>query len=363
MTVTTVAVAHGPGELRVEQVPLHPPPPLGGTLAVEACGVCGTDLEILGRAGLGRDLGPVVLGHEMVGTVAALGEGAAARWGVAVGDRIAVEEFIPCHDCERCRAGAHQLCARTDLRAAQPFLRYGATPLARPPGLWGGFAEHLHLHPDAIIHPLPTGLDAELATLFVPVGNGLHWVGDVARGWQGEALAVFGPGLHGLGCVVAGHAVGMSPIVVFGLASDMARAQAALSLGADRFVAVDDPAGRADLRRRFDVVVDVTPADVSVLPWILDVVRVRGRIVFASGSGADGLAPAALMRHELRAFGVRGRDRASAASALDLLAADPDRYAPLCTHRIGLADLPAQLPALPRPEVVHATVVPPHSTG
>ena len=68
-----------------------------GLLRVEACGLCGTDHEQF--AGLLPTAGAVVPGHESVGVIEQVGAAAAARWGVAPGDRVAVEVFQSCRRC------------------------------------------------------------------------------------------------------------------------------------------------------------------------------------------------------------------------------------------------------------------------
>src|ERR671925_65135 len=93
-----------------------PPPDLGeddGLLRVEACGLCGTDHEqYTGALPAGFAFVP---GHESVGVIEAVGPKAAARWGVSVGDRVAVEVFQSCGVCEACVQGVYRRCARHGL--------------------------------------------------------------------------------------------------------------------------------------------------------------------------------------------------------------------------------------------------------
>lgn len=103
------------------------------SLRVEACGICGTDVE---RArGTLPVRYPVIPGHEPVGVIEEIGPEAAARWGVGVGDRVAVDPFLPCGTCRDCLGGAYELCH------GWPGVRsYGSFPITNAPGLWGGFA-------------------------------------------------------------------------------------------------------------------------------------------------------------------------------------------------------------------------------
>src|SRR5574341_1863587 len=99
----TVRAAVAPAPLSTE-LRAFPVPVVGsddGLLTVEACGLCGTDWDFYTRR-RGAHLGPLILGHEIVGRVAAIGERAGERWKVRVGDRAAVEEFLPCGRCEFC---------------------------------------------------------------------------------------------------------------------------------------------------------------------------------------------------------------------------------------------------------------------
>ena len=74
-----------------------------GLVRVEACGLCGTDHEQYTGALHGGFA--FVPGHETVGVIEAVGSRAAQRWGVAVGDRVALEVFQSCRACAACRAG------------------------------------------------------------------------------------------------------------------------------------------------------------------------------------------------------------------------------------------------------------------
>src|SRR6266536_250721 len=196
------AVATAPATTELRDLPLPGVGPDDGLLRVEAAGICGTDWELYLRESRGRGLGPLILGHENVGRVVAVGERAAERWGVAAGDRVAVEEFLPCGTCRLCRSGSYRLCEATDSRSGRPFLRYGSTPVTVAPGLYGGFSEYLYLHPRAIVHAVGD-LPAQLATLFVPVANGIRWVLQQGGLQLGQTVVVQGPGQHGLGCVAA----------------------------------------------------------------------------------------------------------------------------------------------------------------
>src|SRR4029077_21226409 len=115
-----------------------------GLLRIEACGICGSDAEQY-AGGLPVRL-PVVAGHEPLGIIEQVGDRAAKRWGVEVGDRVAVEAPIPCGRCPACRSGRYQVC-----RARGFLFGHGYVPLAPPPGLWGGYADYMYLDPCSIV--------------------------------------------------------------------------------------------------------------------------------------------------------------------------------------------------------------------
>ncbi len=75
-----------------------------GLVRIEACGICGSDYEQF--EGVLRTPMDVIPGHEPLGVVEKIGDAAAARWGVDVGDRVAVETLLSCRFCKACLAGS-----------------------------------------------------------------------------------------------------------------------------------------------------------------------------------------------------------------------------------------------------------------
>ncbi|TAN30635.1 MAG: hypothetical protein EPN30_00880, partial [Actinomycetota bacterium] len=150
LTSARAAVAVAPLATQIQTFPIPKVSDEDAWLKVEACGVCGTDWEFYERTPWGAKLGPIILGHEIVGEIVSIGDTAARKWGVAEGSRVAVEEFLPCGVCSRCRSGNYRLCSQTDSRGDAPFLRYGAVSTQVRPSLWGGFAEIMYLHPDSV---------------------------------------------------------------------------------------------------------------------------------------------------------------------------------------------------------------------
>lgn len=340
--------------------------PDDGLLRVEAAAICGTDWEIYGRESRGGGLGPLILGHENVGRVVALGERAAERWGVAVGDRVAVEEFLPCGTCRLCRGGHYRLCPATDSRGTGPFLRYGSTPVRVAPSLYGGFAEYLYLHPRAIVYPVGDDAPPELAALFVPVANGIRWVTQEGGLRLGQTLVIQGPGQHGLGCVVAAREAGAGKIIVVGTAADRHRLDVAAALGADHLAVGDAVEEVLDLTGGVgaDVVVDLAPGVSRTVERAIAMCAPRGTVVLAAskhGKPIDGVPHDVVVRKELRLLGVRGHDHRSVEPAIELIRSGRRPLRLLATHRFPLdrTDEALRMAGLRTdPAAIHVTILP-----
>ena len=76
---------------------------------MEANGICGSDVETY-KGHLGMHPDPFIPGHEPLGIIEEIGERAAQRWGVAPGDRVALEVIVPCRSCQLCLTGRYQSC-------------------------------------------------------------------------------------------------------------------------------------------------------------------------------------------------------------------------------------------------------------
>ncbi len=292
-----------------------------GILRVEACGLCGTDHELF--AGVLPSRFAFVPGHEVVGVVEELGPTAEARWGVRAGDRVAVEVFQRCGECEPCQSGDYRWCERHGLRD-----QLGNIDVRREPGIWGGYATNLYLPPDSLLLPVPEGLDPVLATVFNPLGAGLRWTQEVGQVAKGDVVAVLGPGMRGLSSVVAAKDAGASFVMITGAGErDRERLALAAEFGADLAVdvSVDDP--RAALKRATgglaDVVVDVTANAPAAFAQAIGLARPRGRIAVAGSRGPDAtvaIVPDKVVFKELTIVGAVGVDATAYTRALDIIA-------------------------------------------
>lgn len=305
MAQTTFAMVQtAPRKLEPRTLPL---PEIGhddALLRVEACGICGSDHEQF--SGVLPITLPVIPGHEPVGIIEKIGDGAAERWGVDAGDRVAVEAMLPCHSCPRCLGGAYQLC-----RNAGGFRVYSYIPLSVPPGLWGGYAEHLYLHKDAIVHKIDKSVPPEIAVLFNPLGAGFRWAVDIPKTKPGDTVLILGPGQRGLASVIACRQAGAGTIIVTGLSADAHKLSLAREFGADHTL----DAEREDIRDRVqeitdgrgaDVVVEVTSYATEPVVAAIDYVTMGGTIVLAGVKGFKPLADFVSDKIVIKEITIRG---------------------------------------------------------
>ncbi len=316
-----------------------------GLLRVEACGLCGTDHEqYTGHLKIGRAVHGFIPGHEVVGVIEQIGPVASRRWGLQRGDRVAVEVFRSCGGCAPCQAGSYQRCERNGI-----WTMYGHHDVGVAPGLWGGYASHLYLAPDAMLLPLPSDLDPVIATLFNPIGAGIRWGVDVPGTSAGDVCVVLGPGIRGLSAAAAMKEAGARFVMMVGVRPrDDERLAIAADFGVDVVadaVADDIPALlRSAAGRLADVVLDVTAKAPSAFRLSLLLARTNGTIVVAGTRGSTDPIPDLdldrIVYKELRILGALGVDRSAYQRALDLLASGryPFDRLPRRVERLGDAE-------------------------
>jgi L-iditol 2-dehydrogenase len=172
------------GVVRVEEVPV---PEVGDgevLIKVAACGICGTDIKKIYHAYVPA---PQILGHELAGTVVAVGRGV-TKW--KLGDRVMSFHHIPCADCFYCQRRLFSQCKQ--------YKTTGLTAGFTPNG--GGFAEYVKAMPwvaERGIVALPDDVSFEEATFIEPINTILKAV-QKARVAAGETVLIAGCGPIGL---------------------------------------------------------------------------------------------------------------------------------------------------------------------
>lgn len=316
------------------------PAPGWGWLRVEACGMCGTDVEQFEGDFTGSQwpAGPLIPGHEVVGVIEHLPDETAARWGVGVGDRIAIEPSIPCGCCPPCLTGEYVSCRGWPTRP----LAYGFIPTSEEPTLWGGWSEMMALHPLTVVHRVPDGLEPGTATLFNALGTAFEWTVRRSGLQPGHDVLVLGAGQRGLAAVVAARATGAGRVFVSGTEHDERRFAHARALGADLTVDV----GADDLEnvvkdstqgRGVDVVVDTSAGAIEPVAQAIACVVDGGTVVLGGLKGGR-LAPVDVDTVVLRAIRLQGARSAGWRAydmALTELAKHPS-LGRLRTHVFGL---------------------------
>ncbi|WP_299035348.1 alcohol dehydrogenase catalytic domain-containing protein [uncultured Pseudokineococcus sp.] len=328
----------------VEVVDVDDPRPGPGEVLVRvgATGVCATELHFLDGL-LPAPRFPVTLGHEVAGTVEAVGEGVAGSarpW--AVGDRVAVHYLHSCGDCRPCRAGRENLCA-----APRGMLAFASD---------GGFAELLVV-PARSLARVPDGLAlVDAAPVTCSVTTALH-AAAVADVRAEQVVVVHGTGGVGLALVQVLRRRGARVVAV---ARSAARREAALGLGAEW--AVDPAAGDVGeqvqrLTGGADLVVELVGTQ-STGEQSLRALAPGGAVLYV-GYSAESLtvSPLALVVGEHRVLTAVSCTMAELELGLDLVARGEVRV--LVDRTVPLEELPDVLDALAAGEVVGRAVVVP----
>jgi len=255
-------------------------------LEVEGCGLCGTDvMQYDGEVPAPQY--PIILGHEVVGRIAQIGQRAEQRWGLHEGDRVAVEPNLPCGNCRNCIRSLPMACLDTSI----PGMRvYSQLPLSVPPGAWGGYADYMYLHGTSRLHKIADQVPLDTAILFNPLANGLQWAVKSAGMRVGDTAVVLGPGQRGLACVLALREAGASTVIVTGLTRDRHKLELAAKFGADHVIDIEaqDLIGTvADITGGMgvDIVVNTTSHAPRAVSDAIELARVGGTVVLAGSTG------------------------------------------------------------------------------
>jgi L-iditol 2-dehydrogenase len=313
------AVFHGPADVRIGEVPR---PAIGERevlIKVAACAVCGSDVRTF-RHGARNITKPVILGHEISGTVAEVG---AALSGFAVGQRVAVAPAIPCGECRYCHAGAETMCER--LRS----IGYEFD---------GGLAEFLAVPESAVragcVNRVPDQVSFDEAAIAEPLACVIN-AQELSNVGSGDTVVVMGAGP--VGCLHVGLAKvrGAAKTILVDIRAE--RLALAAQFGADALI----DGSREDVRARVldetdghgaSVVIVAAPSNKAQEQSVTLAAR-RGRINFFGGlpktNPIISLDANIVHYRELSISGAYGSRPAHNRAALDLIASGQLRTQPL----------------------------------
>lgn len=233
---TRICRLHGQGDLRVEEAEVAAPGPGEVVVAIGAGGICGSDLHYFQDGGFGpiRVREPIILGHEVAGTVAALGAGVS---GLAVGTRVALNPSRPCGTCRYCRDGLQQHCLH--MRFMGSALRF--------PHEQGGFRDRIVVDAGQCVPLANADVSIGEAACAEPLAVCLHALArarQAGAALEGASALVTGAGPIGALVVAALRHAGAGHIVVTDLQDE--KLAVAQRMGAHEAVNVRTNADRLE---------------------------------------------------------------------------------------------------------------------
>ena len=340
---------YAPADVRVEDAPEPQAGPGEVKIRVRNCSTCGTDLKIY-RYGHHRIEPPRVMGHEIAGEIAQLGEGVE---GWAVGDRVQVIAAIPCGKCAECRRGRMTVCPNQESMGYQ----YD-----------GGFAEYMTVPAKVLavngLNRIPGGVGFDEASVAEPLACVLNGQ-ELARVGEGDEVVVVGSGP--IGCLHVRLARSRGAARVFLVELNRERLERAAALVApDEAVSAQD----GDIVEQILKLTDGRGADVVITAaasgkaqeQALQYAARQGRISFFGGLPQDAptiTCDSNLVHYrELTIVGANGSSPAHNARALELIATGAVPVKDLITHRLPLDGVLEALDIVSRGEAIKVTIEP-----
>ncbi|HHV63422.1 MAG TPA: alcohol dehydrogenase catalytic domain-containing protein [Firmicutes bacterium] len=258
-------VVYGPHDYRLEERTVPKVGPGEVLVKVLATGICASDvktfhgLRVWGSSEIPPYIeAPVTAGHEFIGEVVALGEGAAEKYDLAVGDMAVSEQIIPCWRCRYCRRGQYWMCQQHDI--------YGFKR-DRAEGAW---AQYMKYPANALNYRVPKEIRPELAATIEPLACAIHAV-ERADIQLGDVVVIAGMGAIGLFML-----------------------QVARMKGPGLLVAIDLKSHRLELARRLGADVVINPSTEDPVEKVLDMTDQYGCDVYIEASGAGAAVPQGL---------------------------------------------------------------------
>ena len=218
-------VCHAPGDYRMEEQPIPQPGPGEVVVRVLSVGICAGDAKCYHGAPLfwgddsreGYCQPPVIPGHEFVGEVVALGEAAAEKYGLALGDVAVSEQIVPCWECRFCRRGQYWMCQVHDI--------YGFRQRT-----FGAMARYMKFPAGSLNYKVPRSIAPKHAAFIEPLACSIHAVERGEIEFE-DVVVIAGCGPLGLGMVAAARRKDPRLLIALDLSDD--RLDVATACGAD----------------------------------------------------------------------------------------------------------------------------------
>ncbi len=321
-----------------------PEKPEAGAVLVrtEMAGICGTDVH-LWKGELPITL-PIILGHETVGRIEALGDGVDKDWtgqSLRVGDRVTWNPSAACGACYYCTE-KKQPTRCTSRRA------YGIGYCCdQAPHFLGGYAELHYLKPRTTIFKLPDDLPTEsVIGAGCALNTAIHGVERTGISWS-DIVVVQGAGPVGIAALAVAKSAGASKVILLGAPNH--RLEMAKRFGADHVINIDEVRTSAeriaairDLTRGYgaDVVLECVGAPPAVVEG-MEMCRDGGKYLILGhycDAGTVAWNPHVVTRKQLQVFGSWSSEPRHMKMAIDFLRANQQRFpfAEMVSHRFSL---------------------------
>ena len=245
-----------PWDYRLEEVPTPRAGPGEVLVKVNACGVCASDIKCWSGAPLfwGDEHrapyveAPVIAGHEFIGEVVELGEGAGEKDSIQIGDTAIAEQIVPCWACRYCRTGKYWLCQVHNIFGFQPVVN-------------GGMADYMKFPECSLVHKVPSDMPTAHAAMIEPLACSIH---AVQRGQIefGDVVVIAGAGTLGLGMI------GAAKLKNPGL-----------------LIAIDLMPKRLDIAKKLGADLAINPTETDAVQQVLDLTEGYGCDVYIEATG------------------------------------------------------------------------------
>jgi len=316
------AVFYDPNTIAYEEVPRPRAGFKEAVIKLASVGLCGTDIHKILYQTVPRG---TVLGHEVSGTIAEVGEGVE---GFKVGDRVYTGHHVPCFTCEHCVHGHHSLCAQFKSTNFDP----------------GGYAEYFRVSEAHVKHNLrmiPDGVSFDQAAMVEPVATVVHGMKRLSV-MPGDVALVMGAGPIGNIWAQALRFMGAGKVIITDVADS--RLRRAAELGVSETINT----GRRPLRDSLRAITSGRGADVvviaagvsSLLKDAVEFVAPGGQVLaFAPLGSSQAIDASRFFTSEVNILGAYSSVPTEFGIAMSLIAQGAIRIAPIITHHMRLSEL------------------------